>query len=168
MAGLSKASLWRSERSSCARHGLSRSSRITNGKPHASFSRRDRIGGSKHRVVARPVFKTQTPHDVLREFVADHGMKNRELGALLGVSPSAASMILKGDRALTLHHVRKLAERFKVSTALFVGGIASIGASPHEYPALMCDALWHGLGGTVSPPRPCRVVSQRRPATFDG
>ncbi|MCI0680507.1 MAG: hypothetical protein L0Y71_00265 [Gemmataceae bacterium] len=34
---------------------------------------------------------------------------------------SAASMILKGDRALTLDHVRKLAERFKVSTALFVG-----------------------------------------------
>ena len=30
-------------------------------------------------------------------------------------------MILKGDRALTLDHVRKLAARFKVSTALFVG-----------------------------------------------
>jgi len=61
------------------------------------------------------------PLDVLREFVAEHGMKVRELGALLGVSESAASMILKGDRALTLDHVRKLAERFKVSTALFVG-----------------------------------------------
>ena len=45
----------------------------------------------------------------------------RELGALLGVSESAAAMILKGDRALTLDHVRKLAERFQVSTALFVG-----------------------------------------------
>ena len=61
------------------------------------------------------------PLDVLREFVAEHGMKVRELGALLGVSESAAAMILKGDRALTLHHVRILAERFQVSTSLFVG-----------------------------------------------
>jgi antitoxin component HigA of HigAB toxin-antitoxin module len=30
-------------------------------------------------------------------------------------------MILKSDRALTLDHVRKLAERFRVTTALFVG-----------------------------------------------
>jgi HTH-type transcriptional regulator / antitoxin HigA len=61
------------------------------------------------------------PLEVLREFVAEHRMKVRELGALLGVSESAASMILKGDRALTLDHVRKLAERFRVSAALFVG-----------------------------------------------
>ena len=61
------------------------------------------------------------PLEVLHEFVAEHRMKVRELGALLGVSESAASMILKGDRALTLDHVRKLAARFKVSTALFVG-----------------------------------------------
>jgi HTH-type transcriptional regulator/antitoxin HigA len=61
------------------------------------------------------------PLEVLRDFVVAHRMKVRELGTLLGVSESAASMILKGDRALTLDHVRKLAERFKVSTALFVG-----------------------------------------------
>jgi HTH-type transcriptional regulator / antitoxin HigA len=71
-----------------------------------------------HRTVGKAKRK---PLEVLREFVAEHGMKIRELGALLGVSESAASMILKGDRALTLDHVRKLAERFKVSTALFVG-----------------------------------------------
>lgn len=61
------------------------------------------------------------PLEVLHEFVAEHRMKVREFGTLLGVSESAASMILKGDRSLTLDHVRKLAERFKVSTALFVG-----------------------------------------------
>lgn len=71
-----------------------------------------------HRTVGNAKLK---PHEVLREFVAEHAMKIRELGALLGVSESAASMILKGDRALTLNHVRKLAQRFKVSTALFVG-----------------------------------------------
>jgi antitoxin component HigA of HigAB toxin-antitoxin module len=37
------------------------------------------------------------------------------------VSESAASMILNGDRALTLVHVRKFAEHFKVSTPLLVG-----------------------------------------------
>ena len=71
-----------------------------------------------HRTVGKAKLK---PLEVLHEFVAEHRMKVRELGALLGVSESAASMILKGDRALTLDHVRKLAEKFKVSTALFVG-----------------------------------------------
>ncbi len=71
-----------------------------------------------HRTVGKAKLK---PLEVLREFVAEHQMKVRELGALLGVSESAASMILKGDRGLTLDHVRKLAERFQVSTALFVG-----------------------------------------------
>jgi HTH-type transcriptional regulator/antitoxin HigA len=71
-----------------------------------------------HRTVGKVRLK---PVEVLREFVAEHRMKVRELGTLLGVSESAASMILKGDRALTLDHVRRLAERFRVSTALFVG-----------------------------------------------
>jgi antitoxin component HigA of HigAB toxin-antitoxin module len=71
-----------------------------------------------HRTVGKAKLK---PLEVLREFVAEHRMKVRELGVLLGVSESAASMILKGDRALTLDPVRKLAERFKVSTSLFVG-----------------------------------------------
>lgn len=61
------------------------------------------------------------PLKVLREFTEEHGMKVRDLGGLLGVSESAASMILRGERGLTLDHVRKLAERFKVSAALFVG-----------------------------------------------
>ena len=59
--------------------------------------------------------------EVLQEFAAKHRMKVRELGVLLGVSESAAAMILKGERALALDHVRELAERFQVSTALFVG-----------------------------------------------
>ena len=67
-----------------------------------------------HRTVGKAKLKP-------REVVAGHRMKVRELGALLGVSESAASMIHKGDRAPTLDHVRKLAERFQVGTALFVG-----------------------------------------------
>ena len=71
-----------------------------------------------HRTVGKAKRK---PLEVLREFVAEHRLKIRELGALLCVSESAASMILKGDRALTLDHVRILADHFKVSPALFVG-----------------------------------------------
>lgn len=71
-----------------------------------------------HRTVSKAKAK---PLEALKGFVADHRMKVRELGDLLGVTESAASMILKGDRALTLGHIRKLAERFKVSAALFVG-----------------------------------------------
>jgi len=71
-----------------------------------------------HGTVAKTKLK---PLEVLREFVAEHRMKVRELGAHVGVSESAASMILKGDRAPMPVHVRKLAERFKVSSAHFVG-----------------------------------------------
>jgi antitoxin component HigA of HigAB toxin-antitoxin module len=71
-----------------------------------------------HRTVGKAKLK---PLEVLREFVAEQRMKVGEMGALLGVSEAAASMILKGERALTVDQVRKLAKRFKVSTALFVG-----------------------------------------------
>ena len=72
--------------------------------------------------IRRTVGKTKLkPLDVLQEFVAEHRMKVRELGTLLGVSESAGTMILTGERTLTLDQVRKLAERFKVSTDLFVG-----------------------------------------------
>lgn len=56
-----------------------------------------------HRTVGKAKLN---PLEVLHEFVAEHRMK------VLGVSESAASVILKGDRALKLDHVWKLAERF--------------------------------------------------------
>ena len=72
----------------------------------------------EHRTIGRSKRK---PLEVIRDFVVDHRMKVRKFGALLGVTESAASMILKGDRNLTLEHIRTLANHSKVSTALFVG-----------------------------------------------
>lgn len=71
-----------------------------------------------HRTVGKAKLK---PLEVLQGFVAEHRMQVRELGTLLGVSEPAAATILTGERTLTLDQVRKLAERFQVGTALFVG-----------------------------------------------
>jgi antitoxin component HigA of HigAB toxin-antitoxin module len=40
---------------------------------------------------------------------------------LLGASRNLGAMILRGERKLTLAHIRKLAARFNVSPDLFIG-----------------------------------------------
>jgi antitoxin component HigA of HigAB toxin-antitoxin module len=47
-------------------------------------------------------------------------MNASDLARLLGVHPSMGSKILKGDRSLTVAHLRKLADRFKVRPELFM------------------------------------------------
>ena len=58
--------------------------------------------------------------DALRHLLAENGMSASEFARLLGVHPSMGSKILKGDRSLTVGHLRELAERFKVSPTLFM------------------------------------------------
>ncbi|MFI5381462.1 MAG: type II toxin-antitoxin system HigA family antitoxin [Tepidisphaerales bacterium] len=58
--------------------------------------------------------------DSLRHLLAENGMNASDLARLLGVHPSMGSKILKGERALTVEHLRKLSERFKVSPELFM------------------------------------------------
>lgn len=60
------------------------------------------------------------PLEVLKHLLAENGLNASDLGALLGVHPSLGSKILKGDRALTVDHIRKLAARFKVGPELFI------------------------------------------------
>jgi transcriptional regulator with XRE-family HTH domain len=48
------------------------------------------------------------------------GLTVADLSRLLGGSGSLGAMILRGDRNLTLAHVRKLAAHFQVSPELFV------------------------------------------------
>ena len=62
-----------------------------------------------------------TPVEMLKSFMNDHDMSGADLARLLGVSPSTASLILKGKRNLTVNHIRKLAERFRVSADVFLG-----------------------------------------------
>lgn len=47
-------------------------------------------------------------------------MKAADLSRLLGADRTLGAKILRGERNLTVPHLRILAERFKVSPALFV------------------------------------------------
>jgi HTH-type transcriptional regulator/antitoxin HigA len=59
-----------------------------------------------------------TPLMVLQRLVEHNDMTASELGELLG-NRSLGSKILRGERELSKAHIRKLADRFKVSPALF-------------------------------------------------
>ena len=58
--------------------------------------------------------------DLLRHLLAENGMNASDLARLLDVHPSMGSKILRGERSLTMDHLRKLCERFKVTPRLFM------------------------------------------------
>lgn len=58
--------------------------------------------------------------DSLRHLLAENQMNASDLSRLLGVHVSMGSKILKGDRSLTVEHVRKLSARFRVRPELFL------------------------------------------------
>ena len=61
-----------------------------------------------------------TPLETLEFLLESHGMSAADLSKLLGVHRTLGPMILRGERKLTLKHVKKLANRFGVSTDAFV------------------------------------------------
>ena len=58
---------------------------------------------------------------VLKHLLAENDMSASDLARLLGVHVSMGSKILKGDRSLTVEHLRKLAGRFRISPVVFMG-----------------------------------------------
>ena len=56
----------------------------------------------------------------LRHLLANNAMNASDLARLLGVHLSMGSKILKGERSLTVEHLRKLCDRFKVRPELFM------------------------------------------------
>jgi HTH-type transcriptional regulator/antitoxin HigA len=58
--------------------------------------------------------------DSLKHLLDESGMNASDLARLLGVHASMGSKILRGERALTVDHVRKLSARFKVNPRLFI------------------------------------------------
>jgi HTH-type transcriptional regulator/antitoxin HigA len=58
--------------------------------------------------------------DALKHLLAEHGLGGADLSRLLGGSRNLGAMILRGERNLTLPHIRKLAAHFKVSAELFL------------------------------------------------
>jgi HTH-type transcriptional regulator / antitoxin HigA len=61
-----------------------------------------------------------SPVEMLKYLMEEHGMNTTELGTLLGSGPGQASLILNGKRELSKANIRTLADRFKVSPALFL------------------------------------------------
>jgi HTH-type transcriptional regulator / antitoxin HigA len=59
--------------------------------------------------------------DSLKHLLEENSMNASDLARLLGVHPSMGSKLLRGERALTVDHVRKLSARFKVNAGLFIG-----------------------------------------------
>ena len=58
--------------------------------------------------------------DSLKHLLEENDMNASDLARLLGVHASLGSKILKGERSLTVDHIRNLAARFKVSPRLFL------------------------------------------------
>jgi HTH-type transcriptional regulator / antitoxin HigA len=66
-------------------------------------------------------FDEMTPHELLQSFMKDHGMKQVELQAILGMSSSGViSEIVSGKRGLTKEHCVKLGNHFKVTPVVFL------------------------------------------------
>jgi HTH-type transcriptional regulator/antitoxin HigA len=59
------------------------------------------------------------PLSILQYLMEQSGMTQADLGRLLG-NRALASFILNGHRQLSKTHIRKLADHFKVSPALFL------------------------------------------------
>ena len=58
--------------------------------------------------------------EMLEHLLDEHDLAAADLSRILGGSRNLGAMILRGERNLTLAHVRKLAAHFKVSPELFI------------------------------------------------
>ena len=70
--------------------------------------------------------------EVLKQLLEARGLSAADLSRLLGSSRNLGAMLLRGDRNLTLTHIRKLAAYFKVSPEVFVGEDDTVGALQHS------------------------------------
>lgn len=60
--------------------------------------------------------------DILKSLLEDQGMSISDFSRLIGVHRSIGTRILKGERHLTIPHIKVLCERFKVGPELFLNG----------------------------------------------
>ena len=61
-----------------------------------------------------------TPLRTLKFLLDEHGLSGAGLSDILGVSRALGPMILRGERNVTVEHIKRLAERFKVQPTLFL------------------------------------------------
>ena len=72
----------------------------------------------EHAALAAP---KATALEALQHLLDAHDMSAADLARLLDVHRTLGGMILRGERQLTLGHVRTLAKHFSVSADLFLG-----------------------------------------------
>jgi len=58
--------------------------------------------------------------DVLKHLLEEHALTAADLSRILGGSRNLGAMMLRGERSLTLPHIRKLSAHFKVNPQLFI------------------------------------------------
>lgn len=58
--------------------------------------------------------------DILQHLLDEHELAAADLSRILGGSRNLGAMILRGERNLTVSHIRKLSAHFKVSPVLFI------------------------------------------------
>ncbi|MDR3458590.1 MAG: transcriptional regulator [Verrucomicrobiae bacterium] len=58
--------------------------------------------------------------DILKHLLEEHALAAADLSRILGGSRNLGAMILRGERNLTLPHIRRLAAHFKVNAQLFI------------------------------------------------
>lgn len=61
------------------------------------------------------------PVSVLRFLMDQNGLSQRDIVQDIGGSESLVSMIMNGQRNLTVDHIRNLSARFRVSASVFIG-----------------------------------------------
>jgi HTH-type transcriptional regulator / antitoxin HigA len=63
--------------------------------------------------------RAATPIEVIRELMAANALKQKDLVGVFETA-SVASEVLKGKRALTTDHIRRLSKRFNISPVVFL------------------------------------------------
>ena len=58
--------------------------------------------------------------DILQHLLDEHDLAAADLSRILGGSRNLGAMILRGERNLTVAHIRKLAAHFRVGPELFI------------------------------------------------
>lgn len=67
--------------------------------------------------------------DMVHHFLEQHDMTASDLARVLGVHATMGAKILRGERSLTVAHIRKLSERFGCDPGIFID---EPSAKPHR------------------------------------
>lgn len=62
----------------------------------------------------------RNPKSILKYLMAEHAMSGADLARSLGINESMGGKILRGERNLTVEHIRFLSRKFCVSPEIFI------------------------------------------------